>query len=199
MSPRRWLQYVIDHPLHILVPGLIITLFFAFQLPKLHFRTSIYDLAIEDLPETNTYRLFKEQFGCEEIILVVARADNIFEPEPFRKIEQLAKALSEIEGVKKVISLPGIKEDMDVTDKWTLPDFEKSITPIDLFRKNLISSDKKTTVLSLVLEDIEEKNQVIESVEDIMEAYGKGLSLYQTGMPLVSKALAEYTTPGRIF
>ena len=192
-STRKWLRFIVDHPLQVIILLFLLTLLFASQLPKLHFRTSIYDMAIEDLTETLRYQSFKKEFGTEEIILVVAKAKNIFEKDTFQEITHLSEKFSEIEGVRRVISLPLIKKDMDATGKWSLADFEKIIIPIDLFHKNLISAHKKTTIITLILEDTKEKDQIIESVEMIVDEQKKGLSLYQIGMPLVSKALATYT------
>jgi hypothetical protein len=190
---RNWLRFIVDHPLQVIILLFLITLFFASQLPKLRFQTSIYDMVIEDLPESLRYESFKKEFGTEEIILVVAKANNIFEKNTFQQIRQLSEKFSKIGGVRRVISLPFIKTDMDATGKWSLADFEKIIIPIDLFPKNLISADKKTTVITLILEDTKEKDQVIDSVKMIIDHQRKGLSLYQIGMPLVSKALATYT------
>jgi diguanylate cyclase (GGDEF)-like protein len=193
VNTRNWLRFIVDHPLQIIIIVFLVTLFFASQLPKLHFRTSIYDLAIEDLAETRRYQAFKKEFGTEEIILVVAKAKNIFEEETFQQIRDLSESFSKIDGVRRVISLPSIKKDMDATGKWSLADFEKVIIPIDLFPRNLLSADKKTTVITLVLEDTKDKDQVINAAKGIIDEQNKGLSLYQIGMPLVSKALATYT------
>lgn len=193
ISARNSLRFIVDHPLQVVILIFLVTLFFASQLPKLHFRTSIYDLAIEDLTETIRYEAFKKTFGTEEIILVVAKAKNIFEKGTFQEIRRLSENFSKIDGVRRVISLPFIKKDMDATDKWSLADFEKIIVPVDLFSKNLISADKKTTVITLILEDTKDKDQVIDAAKAIIDEQGKGLSLYQIGMPLVSKALATYT------
>jgi predicted RND superfamily exporter protein len=193
ISSRNWLRFIVEHPLQVIILVFLITLLFASQLPKLHFRTSIYDLAIEDLGETLRYEAFKREFGTEEIILVVAKAKNIFQKDTFQQIRRLSENFSKIDGVRRVISLPFIKKDMDATDKWSLADFEKVIVPIDLFPKNLISADKKTTVITLILEDTKDKDQVIDAATAIIDEQNKGLSLYQIGMPLVSKALATYT------
>jgi len=193
ISTRNGLRFIVDHPLQVIILLFLVTLLFASQLPKLHFRTSIYDMAIEDLTENLRYEAFKKEFGTEEIILVVAKARNIFEKETFQQIRRLSEDFSKIDGVRRVISLPFIKKDMDATDKWSLADFEKVIVPIDLFPRNLISADKKTTVITLILEDTKEKDQVIDAARGIIDGQKKGLSLYQIGMPLVSKALATYT------
>ena len=192
-KPESWLRFVVDHPRQIIFITLLITLLFAWQIPNLRFKTSIYDLSIEDLPQTIQYKAFKEEFGCEEVILVVAKTRAVFEPQTFRQIDQLAQALSKIKGVRRAVSLPGIKKAMDLTDRWSLSDFEKIIRPITLFQRNLISEDKKTTSISLILEDVEEKDRVIDSVEAIIAEKTAPLSLYQIGMPIVSKALARFT------
>ena len=51
------------------------TIFFALNLPGLSFRTSVYDLIIEDLPETTRYKELKKVFGSDEIIRVVVKAE----------------------------------------------------------------------------------------------------------------------------
>jgi predicted RND superfamily exporter protein len=193
IDSKSWFKFAIDHPFQIIAVMILITFLFGWRLPKLRFQTSIYDLAIKDLSESMAYQKFKEEFGTEEIILVVVKSKNTFDPEIFQKAGGLSQELSGIQGIRRVISLPSIKKDMDITDKWSLPDFERIIVPIDLFHKNLISADKMTTIISLILEDKEEKDQIIRSVEKIIERENGELSLYQIGMPLVSKALADYT------
>jgi hydrophobe/amphiphile efflux-3 (HAE3) family protein len=193
LGKNRWLTFIVDHPYHTLLTALVITFLFAWQLPKLQFQTSIYDLAVEDISETVRYESFKKEFGTDEIIFVVANTENIFEPATFQRIEVLAQALAEVNGIRRVISLPGIRKDMDLTERWNLADFEKLVAPVDLFQRNLISTDKKKTIITLILEDIEAKEEVIPAIEEIIAEEKDGLSLYQIGMPLVSRALAEYT------
>ena len=121
LSYKNWVQVIVEHPYKIISLMMLITFFFCLHLPNLHFRNSIYDLVIEDLPETSEYQAFKQEFGNQEMILVVIKSENIFDPQTFRKIDGLAKAFLKIEGVRRVISLPGIKREMDVTDKWSNP------------------------------------------------------------------------------
>jgi len=192
-TPKAYLQYVVEHPLRIIALTLLVTLVLAWRLPGLRLQTSIYDLVIEDLPQTAQYQRFKREFGCEEIILVVARTENVFEPRTFERISNLSKALSDVEGVKRVISLPGIKEAMDLSGRWSTQDFKRIVAPVTLFERNIVSADGKTTVISLMLQDMEEKSAVIDALQGLLEKEGAPLTLYQIGMPVVSKALAEFT------
>jgi diguanylate cyclase (GGDEF)-like protein len=193
LSPTHWLRYVVDHPRRIIFLSLLITLLFALQLPKLRFQTGIYDLVIEDLPQTALYKEFKKTFGSEEIILVVAKARDVFQAGTFRQLTELSNKFSKIKGIRRVISLPGIKKAMDVTGAVSLKHFEEVIAPVKLFQKNLLSKDHTTTVFSLVLEDIKEKGDIITSLQRIIDEQHKGISLYQIGMPVVAEALARYT------
>ena len=190
---REMLEWILHRPLLVIVTTAAITLFFAWQLPDLSFKTSIYDLQIEDLPETSRYNDFKKLFGSDEIIRVVIKSEKVFDPVTFRKIEQLAETAAAIKGVRRVISLSGIKKAVDVADKWSLEKFSALISHVDIFQKNLISTDGKTTALTLVLNNDAESHKVIRDVRQIIAGAPKDLMLYQTGMPLVSEALAKFT------
>ena len=170
-----------------------ITFFFLWHLPKLSFRTSIYDLIIEDLPETIRYQEFKSIFGSDEIIRIVIRAQNIFDPLTFQKIEHLSNSAAKISGIRRVISLPSIKSDVETGKKWRLEAFQELVAPIKLFHKNLLSADQSATVLTLILDTDADKEYVIQSIQHLLDGTAKALSLYQIGMPLVSQALVRYT------
>jgi len=190
---QNFLLKLLHRPKTALLVLLALTLLFAWQLPGLCFRTSVYELIIEDLPETAAYETFKKTFGSDEMIRVVARAEDVFEPATYRQIEILSQAASDIEGVRRVISLPEIKEAVDPGDNWPLDKFARLVGPVDLFRKNIVSEDHSATILTLALTRDADPDRVIRQVETIIDAAPETLSLYQIGMPLVSQALARFT------
>jgi len=190
---ESWLRYVVHHPWRVILPIILLTFVFAWQIPQLRFETAIYDLTIEDLPQTREYNTFKKTFGCEEIVLVVARTSNIFDATTFGNIDRLAGQFEKIKGVRRVISLPSIKRAMDVTGKWTLSDFKREIAPVILLEKNIVSKDGKTTVISLILEDIKQKDPVITAIQALIEEEKAEQPMYQIGMPVVSMALTHFT------
>jgi len=168
LSSNEILKQILHRPATVLQIIAVITLLFASQIPRLSVHTSVYDLMIEDLPETARYQVFKKTFGSDEIIRVVIRGENVFDPTAFRKIEQIAKAASEIEGVRRVISLPDIKKSVDVSGKWDLKRFADAAEPVELFKKNLISADRRTTILTLILKNNADNEAVIRSVEKLL-------------------------------
>jgi len=190
---KKYLRYIVDHPIQVIILVALVTVVFGLQLPLLGFKTSIYDLTIEDLPENIGYQLFKKEFGSEEIILVVVKSQNIFDPVTFERIDRLAQKLSKVTGVSRVISLPGIRKDIDITGSKSLPDFEKILAPADLLFRTLISADKKTTVITMILKDLKDKDPIIESIKNIIDDEKRRLARYQIGLPIVSQALAKFT------
>jgi hypothetical protein len=193
VSFQELFKRVIAHPWVVILIVGAVTLLFALQMPRLSFKTSIYDLIIEDLPETAIHHKFKQIFGSDEIIRVVIKAENIFEPITFRKIESLSQNAAKISGVRRVISLPEIKKAVDISGKWPVEKFAQIVAPIDLFKKNIVSSDFKTTVLTLILSNDADFESVILAVNGLIAEQTQDLSLYQIGMPLVSQALVQLT------
>ena len=170
-----------------------VTLFFSIPLARLSFHTSIYDLLIRSLPDTQRYEAFKAKFGSDEIIRVVIKSDNTFAPATFRKIQGLAERLADIRGVRRVISLPDLKKKVDPAGDWSLEKFEEVLAPAELFRKNLISDDRRVCAITLFLDNDADPASIIRQVNAVIDAVPAGFSLYQIGMPLVSQALVSYT------
>ena len=193
LSFKEMLEWILRKPLVVISIILAITLFFAWQIRHLSFKTSIHDLQIEDLPETARYEDFKKLFGSDEIIRVVVKAENVFDPLTFRKIDQLAENAAQIDGIRRVISLPGIKKDVDVAGSWSMEKYHAIASAADLFQNNLFSADGKTTALTLVLKTEAVPGDVIERVRRLIADSSRDLTLYQIGMPLVSEALAKLT------
>ena len=190
---EKALAWIVRRPLPVLAVIALMTVFFAWKLPHLRIGTSIYDLVIENLPETRQYQTFKKNFESDEIIRIVIRSKNVFDPHTFEVIEKLSDAASRIKGVRRVIGLPDIRRTVGRTEKWTLKQFADFLAPVSLFQRNLISKDQRSTILTLVLDKQASSKEVLEKVEDLIRHVPAGLTVYQTGLPLVSDALAGYT------
>jgi hypothetical protein len=86
----------------------------------------------------------------DEIIRIVIKSDNIFDPKTFREVTGLAQKAAQIKGVRRVMRLPDIKRTIDAPGKLTLPEFSALIAPVSLFDRNLVSSDRRSTIVTLV-------------------------------------------------
>ena len=117
-SFQTYLAFIIRHPFLSLTIAAVITVLLAWQLPALSFKTTVYDLIIEELPQARSYRDFTDTFGSDEIIRIVVKADNVFDPATFAKVTQLSEAAGNIEGVRRILSLPEVKKQVDPRNEW---------------------------------------------------------------------------------
>jgi predicted RND superfamily exporter protein/GGDEF domain-containing protein len=187
------LQWILERRWAVLAVLLVITAGLGLFIPRLTFNTSVYDLVIEDLPENDRYNEFRQIFGSEEIIRVVIKAGDVFDLLTFQKIEQLAETARKIEGVARVISLPAVKRAVDLSNNWPMEKFKAVIAGVPLFQNNLLSDDHSATLLTLVLSDKANHDAIIDAIRQSIIEAEPALTLYQVGMPLISRALARYT------
>lgn len=189
----KYMQMIADHPRAALACVTLVTILLGAFIPHLKIQTTIYDLVIEDLPENKDYKEFKKLFGSEEIIRLVMKCDNVFAPENFRVLEAVDSAARKIEGVRRVISLPAVKRAVDLSGSWPIVKFRNLVKPLALLKRNLVSEDDRTTLLTLVLSQDAEYESVIAAVNQLIKERPEPFSSYQIGMPLISKALADFT------
>jgi hypothetical protein len=187
------LKWITRLPLPFIVLMAAVTLFFSWHVPRLSFKTSIYDLVVETIPETARYEAFKEVFGSDEIIRIVIRCENVFDPVSFEAIRELSNRLSGLDGVRRIIGLPGIKKAIDVNERWKLDEFAAVISPVELFQGNLLSEDHRSTALTCILSGTVPHHILIDSVDDLIADMPRNMTLYQIGMPVVSEELARFT------
>lgn len=186
---RFWLERIVARPWVTIAIILCITVVMAIRLPALTVNAKSYDVVVPDLESVAVYDAFLEEFGGGEYIQVIAKGENVFDPEIYSQLEVMAEKLAEVPGIAKVISLPGIKQDMDLLGEWSLAQFEEIVTPVTLFHRNVFSSDKKSTAFTILLDDIRQEEAIVAAVEWIIENLSGDLEVYQIGMPLVSQAL----------
>ena len=189
----RLLSNLLKRPLAVLLGIGIVTLFFAWHIRGLTFRTSVYDMVVENLPETVRYVRFKEIFGSDEIIRVVVRTDGVFKPGNFEYLAELSAACEQLAGIRRVIGLPAVKQSVEASGPWSLERFKTRITPLALIQRNLLSQDHNTTVLTLVLAKDCDQQRLIADIQALIDGAPGNIAVYQIGMPLVSQAMADYT------
>ncbi len=189
----RIVDWILRFRIPVLVVVLLLTVAFGWRLHRLTFGTSVYNLVIEDLPENDLYREYKKVFGADEIIRIVVRADSVLSPAVFSRLTALSEKAAKIPGVRKVIGLPEVKKAVDPAGKMSLKTFAGIIAPVKLFTRNLISKDRRAASLTLLLTQEASHERTIDAVKALIADVPKTLSVYQIGMPLVSRALARYT------
>lgn len=165
-SFNSYLTLIVHHPVWVLLSIALITVLLAWHLPCLSFKTTVYDLIIEDLPEAHYYQEVRALFGSDELIRLVVEADDILDPATFAKVTKISEDAARIDGVRRILSLPEIKKSIDPGNTWDMAQFAAILTPVTLLERNLISTDRKTAIITLVLGAEADKDAVIAAGEN---------------------------------
>jgi predicted RND superfamily exporter protein len=189
---HRWFEWIVFYPGRILILLTVLTALAGIHIPFLTFSGSVRHLIVDDLPERHRYDQFKALFGNDEMIQVVVKGQYMFDASAFATLERLSDRLEKIPGVLRVISLPRVKAAVDPQDQWTLARFATLVTPVDLFQRYLVSTDKRVAGITLLLDDGVDHEQMTRSVADVLHRSVGTSAAYQIGMPTVCTALAGY-------
>ena len=193
----------------------IITVFFAFQLP----RAELDNNNIRFVPQNNEARLtshyIDETFGSSLFILVALerKYGDVFDAEFLNRIREFNRRMEDFEivgNVNSIVSSDYISREDDaiVVQKLAAEDFSGTRAEIsalkqkllswDIYRRSLISDDFRATQILVPLtitSEMASRPEVINSfieIRDIAKEMFRGhAEVYVTGIPIISAVITE--------
>ncbi len=197
---QSW-RFVLSHPKSVIAATLLITIAFA---AAIFHRGISFNGSPETLSRNDSALAFfneiRSSFGDDRVILVAITADDVFTRAFLSRLERLTNRLALIEGVSSVLSLtnaPGIKREGDeikidrliprAASPAELQSLKESITRDPLYARVYVSTDGKTTSLSVFLKTVdEERSQAItKEVERIAREEAAEDELLLAGIPVI--------------
>ena len=106
-------RYVFRKRYYFLFFSLLVTALFASQIPKTVLDASTLGFYHKDDPTRVTYESFKEQFGLDEVVVILITPSNIYDLGFLRKLKRFHKELE-----AKVPYLDEVKSLINVTSTW---------------------------------------------------------------------------------
>ena len=208
---RRLIEYSAAHYILVLLFIAVVTAVTGYHLPKLEIDVSPEGLMVTDTPERAYYESILEDFGTDNITIVVIRDEDIQSPEKLEKIKQIVDKLSGFEFVRRVESLysidriwvdndnimtsPFLDPVPDTQDKADLIFEEAQKNPF--IAKNLLSEDGETMAINIYLDDVslEDKfdSHITHTIDSLLQYYEADFEeSYQIGLPYVRHTLEEH-------
>ena len=209
---KRLLLWAIDRPA--LAGGLIVvlTVFFALQIPRLEIDTSTEGLMVEKDPARQYYEQVKQKFGGDSLTIVLVKADNVFTAPVLQAVKRISDALERTEGVTRVESLTtvnNIKGEGDSLNTDPLVGAVVPTVPAELeriradalgsrvFVGNIVSRDARATAVNIYTDakpgDKEFNRRFSSRVEALIkQEAAAGLTIFQIGTPLTKHTFGEY-------
>ena len=204
-----------QHPWLIVLAIGIITVFFAFQLPKAELDNNNLRFVPENDQARLTNQYIDESFGSSFFILVALERiySDVFDPAFLNRIREFNNTMADIDitgNINSLVSSDFIfsEDDAIVVEKLASEDFTGTPEEIDdlrqrllswdIYRRALISDDFKATQILIPLEISEEEASMPE-IQDIFieirdiakEMFADYADVYVTGLPVISAVINE--------
>ncbi|MCW8962364.1 MAG: MMPL family transporter [Gammaproteobacteria bacterium] len=207
---RRLIEYSAAHYIAVLLFLAFVTVITAFQLPQLRVDVSPEGLMVTDTPERRYYESILNEFGTDNITIVVIRDLDIQSPESLLKIKRIVDRLSGFDFVRRIESLYSaqhiwVENDNVMSSPYLDPapaseDMANRILEKagqnPLIAKNLLSEDGDTMAINIYLDDIsledKQDSHITNSIESVLQYYEVDFEeIYQIGLPYVRHTLEE--------
>lgn len=204
--------WIVDNALTCLGIILVITVFFAYQLPKLEIDASAEGLMVEKDPARTYYEEIKKKFGSDNLTVILIKSQDVFTTEVLQTIQRLSNALRATPGVSRVESLTtvnNIKGEGDFlnTDPLVGTQIPKDADRLlkirsdalgnSIFLGNIVSKDGKVASINAYTDatpgDKDFNSKFTKIVDSLIEKEKRqGMEIYQIGTPLTKVTLGEY-------
>ncbi len=164
---KKYVNWLVDHPVRVIVIISIVTLFFAFQLHNLFMILDPKRILPQDHPFVQLNNKIEQTFGGSRVVVigVVARKGDIFNTATLAKIKRITEEVKGVPGIleENVVSIADRKikyinssaNGMDIrpmmsevpTTKEGLDQLKKDLFSNDLYVKSLVSEDGKAAAI----------------------------------------------------
>ncbi|SIQ62174.1 efflux RND transporter permease subunit [Halanaerobium kushneri] len=205
------MKKILKHDRLIITIIAIITLFFAFQLPKIEIDNDIMTFLPDSNKSVIVNNKMEDIFGSSEnmIVAVKVRNGNIFTSKNIKLIDQMTEELEAIKNVDEVTSfsnsdyIEGTSEGMVVEElvkeipesESEITDFKSRLLSWDFYKNNLYSNNFKATQLLVSLKDgisAEQEDNLYYDIKEITNKYEQeNLTTYIAGTSAINVLLGD--------
>src|SRR5688572_27228114 len=129
--------FILKNRIALLIFLAVTTAFMAWKAKDVEMSYDFANVVSQDDTDMIYFKRFKQTFGEDGNVLVIGMHDSaIYNIENFREFKKLNDEINKVEGVKAVISLPGlVRIDKDTTERTFVP--KKIFEPFPLNQKEL--------------------------------------------------------------
>ncbi|MDD3095166.1 MAG: efflux RND transporter permease subunit, partial [Candidatus Marinimicrobia bacterium] len=194
-------QFIRKYRLAIILIFPLLTLLFVFGLTRLQIEGDINDLIPADMPSRVQTSRIEKVFGSNELIVIVLESDDELGRETLHRVRELTRAFErrpELDRVTSLFTLKHIRNEagMMVVDPAVPPHIPDSDEELDILRKELLnnpfvkgtvlSEDLRKTAILLTVRPGNEENELIETIDNILEEIPGSEHIHRGGLPVVN-------------
>lgn len=187
----------------IIIGFTIITLFFAARLPKLQIDPELKRFLPENMPSRISTEKIEELFGGTDMLMVLFKTDDVLDPVTLLRIKKVAREMSRMDGVDKVLSLfdlksirgengamivnPAVKKIPRTDNQREI--LRQEIKDNDMVYGSVVSKDFTITAVIAILKTSNEDAAVLQEIQTILQNHQGSEEVLIGGMPFTRQEI----------
>ncbi|NOZ85004.1 MAG: RND family transporter [Deltaproteobacteria bacterium] len=197
--PEKLAAVVIRFRWPVIAAFLLITVFFAFQIPKATIDPEMKNQLPADLPSRLDLDRIEKIFGGTDMVMVVMTAKDILDANTLKRLKKLSRGMERIHQVDRVLSVFTLKDIRADSGMLVVDPAVKRIPKTSVAREklrqdlknndmvygNVISKDFKAAAIIGMLEANAKDEETIRSLKRLIKNTPGPEPLYLAGMPIV--------------
>lgn len=200
-SMEQMIRWVVKHNRLVVIMVVMITIFFGWQMKGLKINSDILSSLPEDDPVAGLYLEIGEEFGGNDMGMVVLEVDDVFTVEAIEAVHRITDTIRFASGVASVTSLTNVLDIKSsewgievgkLIDEYALPDTQEAVDTIrdyvmskEMYRGGLVSEDGTSTVVMFTLDHGIDHKAVVEEIRARTDALGIQGVISMGGLPVM--------------
>jgi len=191
----------------IIASVIVLTLFFGYQTRFISINSDIVSSLPDDDPAALLFKNIGNQFGGNEMGMIVLESDNVFKNDLLQHVKQITDSLKITHGVSTVTSLTNIldikstEEGIEIgklVDEYNLPDNQSQLDSLksyvfskEMYKGAIVSEDGTATVIMFTLLPDADKQAVAKGIKEKIEAFNLPERIYFGGLPFMVNDVSD--------
>jgi hypothetical protein len=200
-------KFSINHPVIVIIIFLILTIFFALEIPDIEVDSSLKGLIPDNMTSRINLDKIEAIFGGTDAVMIILESDNILNKETLKRAHYFSNELENWEEIDSVNTpftiqeISGKEGTLNIEDainqipetKKELANLEEKIKNNELIYGNIISDDFKAMALVGFLKEDIDDNLILAKVNNLIKTYSGKEKISLAGMPIIRAEVSKNT------
>jgi len=204
---EKLVQKIIQLRWVIIISVLVITAFLGYQIKYLTVNSDILSTLPDDDPKAHLYMDIGDEFGGNDMGMIVLETDDIFKKEVLEHIKQITDSIKITNGVASVTSLTNILDIKSsewgieigkLVDEYDLPDkkskldsLKKYVFSKEMYKGAVVSEDGTATIILYTLLPDADVQDAAKEIKNKVETMNLTETLYYGGLPFMLNDITD--------
>ncbi len=198
---NKLVEYIIKYRWYTVASVFLLTLFFGFQITKLHINADIMSSLPDDDPTAKLYKDIGTEFGGNDMGMIVLETDDVYNTEVLERIRTITDSVRYTRGVSTVTSLTNILDIKSsewgieigkLVDEYDLPTTPQQLDSLktyvyskEMYKGAVVSDDGTATAIMFTLLPDADNQKVAREIKSKIENLHVPEKLYFGGLPMM--------------